>query len=178
MRARRSALIAYTTAAAASRRRVCYCIRRGNITTSSSSSSSETKSQVTNRSSRGPGQAWLRAITTWIDTREPLQDIGRHWNRKRSFHRLILFHRGLVRLSVSFMSSGSPPAPHISKAKLRKLAGYERCALLWHRSPIPLPSSLPGSAISMMRRHKMGTASSSSSSSAAATAAAQTALGN
>ena len=90
-----------------------------------------------------------------------MQDIGRHWNRKRSFHRLILFHRGLVRLSVSFMSSGSPPTPHISKAKLRKLAGYERCALLWHRSPIPLPSSLPGSAISMMRRHKMGTASSS-----------------
>ena len=58
------------------------------------------------------------------------------------------------------MVFGFPPAPHVSMANLCRLAGHERCALLWHRS-LP-PSFFPGgggAAISMMRRHKMGTAS-------------------
>ena len=57
------------------------------------------------------------------------------------------------------MFFGFPPAPRISMAKLCRLAGHERCALLWQRS-LP-PSFFPGggAAISMMRRHKMGTAS-------------------
>ena len=59
----------------------CYCIRRGNITTSSSSSS-ETKSRVTNRSSRGPGRGGNHNMDRHG---EPLDGICSH-----QYHKIIL----------------------------------------------------------------------------------------
>ena len=155
----------------------CYCIRRGNITTSSSSSltsprrrrprprpSSETKSRVTNRSSRG-GPALLARNQNMDRCGVPLQLVA-------EVHHLGPSEGGYF---VSF------------SARLWSLVSLLHHAFLWQNSadwqgmndarcfgtdPSLPPSFSPGggAAISMMRRHKMGTAS--------AARAAQTASGN